>query len=115
MFLLGGHGLMLGPQDIQLGVNESMRDTGNSCVSPFCILSNFYINTAIVLSRFNDIILARVFAHKDVEELSKYSTVPGKLASTNLFANTKISILQYIKSLMRYRISTTHFKHLQIS
>jgi len=58
MFLLGGHGLMLGPQDIQLGVNESMRDT------------------AIVLSRFNDIILARVFAHKDVEELSTYSTVP---------------------------------------
>lgn len=28
MFMLGGHGLMLGPQDIQLGVNESMRDTG---------------------------------------------------------------------------------------
>ena len=28
MFLLGGHGLMLGPQDIQLGVNESMKDTG---------------------------------------------------------------------------------------
>jgi ornithine carbamoyltransferase len=28
MFLLGGHGLMLGPQDVQLGVNESMKDTG---------------------------------------------------------------------------------------
>ena len=27
MFLLGGHGLMLGPQDVQLGVNESMKDT----------------------------------------------------------------------------------------
>ena len=27
--LLGGHGIMLGPQDIQLGVNENMRDTGN--------------------------------------------------------------------------------------
>ena len=43
LFLLGAHGLMLGPQDIQLGVNESMKDT------------------AMVLSRFNDIILARVF------------------------------------------------------
>lgn len=29
MFLLGGHGLMLGPQDVQLGVNESMKDTGD--------------------------------------------------------------------------------------
>lgn len=30
IFLLGGHGLMLGPQDIQLGVNESLKDTGNA-------------------------------------------------------------------------------------
>jgi ornithine carbamoyltransferase len=30
VFLLGGHGLMLGPQDIQLGVNESMKDTCKS-------------------------------------------------------------------------------------
>ena len=28
IFMLGGHALMLGPQDIQLGVNESMRDSG---------------------------------------------------------------------------------------
>jgi ornithine carbamoyltransferase len=28
MFMLGGHGLMLGPQDVQLGVNETMKDTG---------------------------------------------------------------------------------------
>jgi len=58
MFMLGGHALMLGPQDIQLGVNESMRDTSS------------------VLCRFNDIILARVFAHADVEELAQYSSVP---------------------------------------
>jgi len=58
MFMLGGHGLMLGPQDIQLGVNETMRDT------------------AQVLSRFNDIILARVFSHGDVVELARYSSKP---------------------------------------
>jgi ornithine carbamoyltransferase len=29
-----------------------------------------------VLCRFNDIILARVFGHADVEELAKHSTVP---------------------------------------
>lgn len=28
IYLLGGHTLMLGPQDIQLGVNESLEDTG---------------------------------------------------------------------------------------
>ena len=58
MALLGGHALFLGPSDIQLGVNESMRDT------------------ASVLSRFNSLILARVFAHSDVQELAQYATVP---------------------------------------
>lgn len=58
MALLGGHALFLGPSDIQLGVNESMRDTAN------------------VLARFNDIILARVFGHDDVVELAKYSDAP---------------------------------------
>lgn len=58
MSMLGGHALFLGPNDIQLGVNESMRDT------------------ACVLSRFNSIVLARVFAHSDVQELAKFSSVP---------------------------------------
>jgi ornithine carbamoyltransferase len=58
MALLGGHALFLGPSDIQLGINETMRDTSS------------------VLSRFNDIILARVFGHNDVEELAKYSDAP---------------------------------------
>jgi len=57
-YLLGGHALFLGPQDIQLGVNESMRDT------------------ALVLSRFNSILLARVYAHADIVELAEYATVP---------------------------------------
>jgi len=58
MSLLGGQALFLGPSDIQLGVNESMRDT------------------ALVLSRFNSLVLARVFAHDDIVELSKHATVP---------------------------------------
>ena len=58
MAMLGGHALFLGPSDIQLGVNESMRDT------------------ACVLSRFNDLILARVYAHSDITELAKYAEVP---------------------------------------
>ena len=43
---------------MQLGVNESMRDT------------------ACVLSGFNDIVLARVHGHSDIEELSEHATVP---------------------------------------
>jgi len=58
MSMLGGHALFLGPSDIQLGVNESMRDT------------------ASVLSRFNDLVLARVYDHDDITKLAKYSSVP---------------------------------------
>ena len=58
---------MLGPSDIQLGVNESMRDTAN------------------VLCRFNDIILARVFGHDDVMELAKYSSKPVINALSDLY------------------------------
>lgn len=58
MALMGGHALFLGPSDIQLGVNESMKDT------------------ALVLSRFNSIILARVYSHDDILELSEHATVP---------------------------------------
>lgn len=44
--LLGGHALYLGPNDIQMGKREETRDV------------------ARVLSRYNDIIMARVFAHQ---------------------------------------------------
>ena len=33
-------------------------------------------DTALVLSRFNSILLARVFGHQDIVELAKHSTVP---------------------------------------
>ena len=55
--LLGGHALFLGPSDIQLGVNECIKDTSK------------------VLSRFNDIILARVYKHQDVVDLAQYGGV----------------------------------------
>lgn len=55
---LGGHALYLSPDEIQLGVRESVADV------------------ARVLSRYVDGILARVFAHRDVEELAACSRVP---------------------------------------
>lgn len=45
-FLLGGHAVYLGPDDIQMGKREETRDV------------------ARVLSGYNDIIMARVFAHQ---------------------------------------------------
>lgn len=45
-YLLGGHAIYLGPDDIQMGKREETCDI------------------ARVLSRYNDIIMARVFAHQ---------------------------------------------------
>jgi ornithine carbamoyltransferase len=58
MFQLGGHALFLSSRDIQLGRGEPIYDT------------------AKVLSRYVDGIMARTFAHKSVTDLAEYSTVP---------------------------------------
>jgi len=58
MIHLGGQALYLSPNEIKLGVRESVADV------------------ARVLSRYVDVIMARVFAHHDIEELARYSRVP---------------------------------------
>ncbi|KAJ1721319.1 ornithine carbamoyltransferase [Coemansia erecta] len=55
---LGGHAMFLGKEDIQLGVNESLRDS------------------AQVISSMVDGIFARVGAHSDITTLAEHSTVP---------------------------------------
>jgi ornithine carbamoyltransferase len=57
-FQLGGHALFLSARDIQLGRGEPIYDT------------------AKVLSRYVDGIMARTFAHKSVTDLAEYSSVP---------------------------------------
>jgi ornithine carbamoyltransferase len=58
MAQLGGQALFLGKQDIQLGKGETVADT------------------ARVLSRMTQGIMARTYTHKTVEELAEFSTVP---------------------------------------
>lgn len=58
MYQLGGHALFLSSRDIQLGRGEPIVDT------------------ARVLSRYVDGIMARTFAHKTVTDLAQYASVP---------------------------------------
>lgn len=58
MFQMGGHALFLSSRDIQLGRGEPITDT------------------AKVLSRYVDGIMARTFAHKTVTDLAEHATVP---------------------------------------
>lgn len=58
MAQLGGHALYLSTADLQLGRGETIADT------------------ARVLSRYVDAIMARVFRHADVVELATHASVP---------------------------------------
>jgi len=58
MWQLGGYALYLSASDLQLGRGETIADT------------------AQVLSRYVDGIMARVFAHQTILDLVKYSSVP---------------------------------------
>ncbi len=58
MTQLGGHAVYLGPDDIKLGERETTEDIG------------------LVLSRYVDGVMARVFEHEIIEDLAEHSTVP---------------------------------------
>lgn len=58
MYQLGGHAIYLAPTEIGLGKRESAADI------------------ARVLSRYNDGIMARLFAHDLILDLAEYATVP---------------------------------------
>ena len=58
MTRLGGHAMFLGPDDIQLGHGEPLKDT------------------ARVLGRYVDGVMARLFDHADVETLAEYADCP---------------------------------------
>ena len=55
---MGGHALFLGPNDIGIGKREAIKDISR------------------VFSRYNDIIMARLFDHEHIIELAAHSTIP---------------------------------------
>ena len=55
---MGGHALYLGPNDIGIGKREAVKDI------------------ARVFSRYNDIVMARLFEHKHMLELANHATIP---------------------------------------
>lgn len=58
MTQLGGHAIYLAPTDARLGTRETIADGAKN------------------LSRWVDVIMARVFAHKTVEDLAKNASIP---------------------------------------
>jgi len=55
---MGGHALFLGPNDIGLGKREAIKDISR------------------LFSRFNDIMMARLFDHQHILELAEFADVP---------------------------------------
>ena len=55
---MGGHALFLGPNDIGIGKREAIKDISR------------------LFSRYNDLMMARLFDHEHILELAKYSEIP---------------------------------------
>lgn len=67
MFQLGGHAINLSASELQLSRGETVEDTART------------------LSRYVDVVMARVFDHTDLEALARYSEVPVVNGLSNSF------------------------------
>ena len=89
-FRLGGHALFLGPDDIGIGKRESIKDI------------------ARVLSRYNDMIMARLFDHVHILELAKHATVPVVNGLTDF--NHPSQIMADILTVLEHRENLDNLK-----
>lgn len=82
-YRLGGHAVYLGPSDIDIGKREAVKDI------------------ARVISRYNDIIMARLFDHDHILELAEYADVPVINALTDY--NHPCQIMADILTIQEHR------------
>ncbi len=92
MFQLGGHALTLSPNDLQLSRGESIEDT------------------AKVLSRYVNAIMARVYDHKSLEILARHASIPVINGLSDSFHPCQIladlmTIKEYKKNLKKVKIA----------
>jgi len=80
---MGGHALYLGPNDIGIGKREAVKDI------------------ARIFSRYNDVIMARLFEHKHMLELAEHSTIPVVNGLTDY--NHPCQIMADILTVLEYR------------
>jgi len=90
MYQLGGYALYLSPQDIGIGKRESVKDI------------------ARVISRYNDIIMARLFDHEHMLELAEYASVPVINGLTDY--NHPCQIMADIYTVLEHRQSLDNLK-----
>ena len=89
-YRMGGHALFLGPNDIGIGKRESIGDI------------------ARVLSRYNDMIMARLFDHKHMLNLAKNADVPVVNGLTDF--NHPCQIMADILTVLEHRKSLDDLK-----
>jgi len=82
-YRLGGHAVYLGPSDIDIGKREAVKDI------------------ARVISRYNDVIMARLFDHEHILELAEYADVPVINALTDY--NHPCQIMADILTIQEHR------------
>lgn len=83
MSQLGGHAIYLSPNDIGIGKREAVKDI------------------ARVISRYDDIIMARLFEHAHILELAEYSSVPVINGLTDL--NHPCQVMADIFTVLEHR------------
>jgi len=89
---LGGQAIFLGPDDIGIGDREATKDI------------------ARVLSRYDDLIMARLFEHNNIEELAEYSDVPVINGLTDL--NHPCQVIADIMTVKEHR---GHLENLKVA
>jgi len=83
MSQMGGHAIYLGPNDIGIGKREAVKDI------------------ARVISRYDDVIMARLFEHAHMLEMAKYATVPVINGLTDL--NHPCQVMADIFTVLEHR------------